>query len=243
MNFQYNPLEICLASDTKVFEANLKILAQYPIEHIELCASMSVGGLTPKYEQITHTKSFCPNARLMCMIRPHANSFVYNQDDINLMLKQIRLAKQCGADGVVFGALTKDSLLAEQQIKVLLECAKSLDLKTTFHRAFDAVKHPTDAIEKLVSWQFDHILTAGSLWEEQVDLINNMSTIEQYLRQLSNDCQLIVSGGLAKENLSAILPKLSKYQGRYLLHSYSGVLTDNRIDEEKLNAILTMTRA
>lgn len=39
------------------------------------------------------------------MIRHHAKSFVYSDEDINIMIKDIEKVKEIGANGVVFGML------------------------------------------------------------------------------------------------------------------------------------------
>lgn len=42
------------------------------------------------------------------MIRPRGGDFLYSDREVEVMKADIRLAKLYGADGLVFGALTKD---------------------------------------------------------------------------------------------------------------------------------------
>lgn len=42
------------------------------------------------------------------MVRPRTGDFCYTQEELDTMLEDIRIFKQAGANGVVFGVLIKD---------------------------------------------------------------------------------------------------------------------------------------
>ena len=75
------------------------------VTRIELCAAPLEGGTTPSAGLIRYARSL-PDLRLSVMIRPRGGDFLYTDDEVALMAEEIRLAREYGADGVVFGLLT-----------------------------------------------------------------------------------------------------------------------------------------
>jgi len=67
--------------------------------------------------------------------------------------------KKFGADGFVFGALTKDADVDSEVCAKLMEVADPLPC--TFHRAFDYVAKPIKSLECINRLGFSRILTSG----------------------------------------------------------------------------------
>ena len=71
-------------------------------DRLELCSALIAGGLTPYaglLEQIRR-ESRIP---IRCLMRPRAGDFLYTKEELALMAGQIRVLKDCGADGFVLG--------------------------------------------------------------------------------------------------------------------------------------------
>src|SRR5262245_9980153 len=75
------------------------------------------------------------------------------------MKRDIELARQLGADGVVIGILTADGDVDTARTRELIALARPLSI--TFHRAFDMVRDPFAALEDLIALGVDRILTSG----------------------------------------------------------------------------------
>ena len=110
---------------------------QFGVKRVELCSALNVGGLTPSYGLIQQCAQY--QAEVHVMIRHIEGGFVYSKKDILIMVQDIKMAKQAGAKGVVFGCLTPDNKLDFESNINLIETAKDLNLEVTFHRAFDFV--------------------------------------------------------------------------------------------------------
>lgn len=54
------------------------------------------------------------------MIRPRGGDFLYSDRETEVMKADIQLAKQYGADGLVFGALTEDGYVDTELCTELL---------------------------------------------------------------------------------------------------------------------------
>lgn len=147
-------LEIC----TDSFEGALAA-AKQRAKRIELCSALSVGGLTPSFGLIKQCVSI-GNIEVHVMIRPKSGGFQYNASDIKIMIADIKATKKLGAKGVVFGVLDTQNNISPLN-KILVDLAKSLGLEMTFHRAFDFVSNYHQAINQLIVFGFDRLLTSG----------------------------------------------------------------------------------
>ena len=93
------------------------------------------------------------------LIRPRSGDFVYGGDEVEIMAKDVAVAKEFGVDGIVTGALTSDGDVDAVRMAELIAIASPL--RVGFHRAFDRVRDQDEALELLVSLQVDPILTSG----------------------------------------------------------------------------------
>lgn len=75
------------------------------------------------------------------------------------MLHDIKVARQLGADGVVFGCLTAEGDVDVPLMKKLMNGVG--EMSVTFHRAFDMCSNPKEALEQIIGLGIDRILTSG----------------------------------------------------------------------------------
>lgn len=163
-------LEVCVDS----YEGAL--LAQnYKAKRIELCSALSVGGLTPSVglvEQCTSLK----NLEVHCMLRHREGDFLYNQREIDLLKRDLSSLAKLPIKGVVLGCLTAGKRIDLQGSKQLLQVAQDEGLEGTFHRAFDFVNDPKQALNELIDLGFNRLLTSGkqSIAQEGIELIREL---------------------------------------------------------------------
>ena len=93
------------------------------------------------------------------LIRPRAGEFVYSDVELAVMRHDIETAKDLGAAGVVLGVLNADGTIDADQTAELVALARPLAV--TFHKAFDQVGNPLDALDRLVELGVDRVLTSG----------------------------------------------------------------------------------
>lgn len=122
---------------------------------VELCAGLSDGGLTPSAALIEAAAEL---ADVHVLVRPRPGDFHYARDELDLIVRDIAVARECGARGVVVGALANDGTVAEG-------CAAFVDaaegLETTFHRAIDVCADSHKALDRLAGLGFTRVLTSG----------------------------------------------------------------------------------
>lgn len=211
-----------------------KAIEECGASRIELVSALTEGGLTPSYaiiESVIKSVKIPVNV----MIRPHANSFVYSEEDLKIMIKDIQIAKQLGANGVVFGVLNKDNKINENDLKRLLEYCDGLEV--TFHKAIDEtdINESINILNKYE--QITTILTSGGKGkiEDNIDKINNMIKNSKHI-------DILIGGGLNFDNIKNI--KSSTSNNSY--HFGTAVRFDKspfkHIEKDKLKKLVNIIK-
>ena len=126
---------------------------------VELCAGIPEGGTTPSFGEMRMARQLLQETKLHVIIRPRGGDFLYTQLEQEIMLHDIKVARQLGADGVVFGCLTAEGNVDIPAMKKLMNAVG--DMNVTFHRAFDMCRDPKEALEQIIELGCTRILTSG----------------------------------------------------------------------------------
>jgi len=127
-------------------------------DRIELCADLSVGGLTPSRE-LQRSVRETVHIPVYSMIRPRAGNFVYSDSEFAEMERSVAVATECGMDGVVLGVLQKGFRMDVSRTRRLVDLARPLPV--TFHRAFDECTDFGKALEAVIRTGAARVLTSG----------------------------------------------------------------------------------
>ena len=127
-------------------------------DRVELCSGIPEGGTTPSFGMIRKARASI-DIGLNVIIRPRGGDFLYSKDELEEMTHDIRIAEELGADGLVFGCLTKEGNIDKKAMSILMEAAGNLPV--TFHRAFDHSADPLKALEDIIELGCARILTSG----------------------------------------------------------------------------------
>jgi len=71
-------------------------------DRVELCANLPEVGMTPSAAVIRAARRVLSGG-LMVIICPRGDDFLYSEDEMEVMLEDIRVSREYGADGVVIG--------------------------------------------------------------------------------------------------------------------------------------------
>ncbi|XP_068424375.1 copper homeostasis protein cutC homolog [Clinocottus analis] len=165
---------------------------------LELCSSLLEGGLTPSQGLLQVVKQYV-KIPVYVMIRPRGGDFLYSDQEVEVMRKDIELMKKHRADGLVLGALTDDGRVDAELCMEFLAAAQPLPV--TFHRAFDMVHDPVVALETLVSLGFQRLLTSGC----DNSALEGLPLIKQLIDQAKGRIAIMPGGGITERNLQRIL--------------------------------------
>ena len=187
----YN-LEICAFNIKDCID-----ISKFDISRIELCTNKKKGGLTPSKNSII--KSLKLNIPIHPIIRPRGGNFLYNKTELRQMIESIKFCKNIGCHGVVFGILDKKNKINIKMCKKLKTFCGNMS--TTFHRAFDEIADPFDALESIIDLKFDRILTSG----QKKNAKEGIKLITQLAERSKNRISIMPGSGIRSSNIDLFL--------------------------------------
>ena len=202
-------LEICASSYQSARNA------QHAGAHrIELCSELGIGGITPSYGLLRRVMEEI-TIPVHVLIRPRSGDFTYSEAEIEIMKANIRLCKELGCAGVVFGILKADLTVDVEKTKELLELARPLSI--CFHRAFDWTKDPFASLEILAELGVDRILSSG----QQTNALSGIELLKELQKRAGNRIEILPGGGINASNITQF-----KAAGFPAVHTSASVITD-----------------
>ena len=196
-------------------------------DRIEFCADYSLGGITPNHEDILKAKAAL-HIPLHVIIRPRGGNFVYTENEIELMKKDIVFCKQNNINGVVFGVLNQDNTINTTFNKKLVDLAENMS--TTFHRAVDECKNLESAFNQLIELGFTRVLTSGGK-TNAAEGVPDLKTLQQ---KFGKQITIIPGGGIRSTNLTDILEQT----GCFEFHSAALTTTKELVDIIEIKQLL-----
>lgn len=169
-------------------------------DRIELCANLAEGGTTPSYGTLIQCREAF-TVSVYPIIRPRGGDFLYTEDEFTIMLKDVKLCKQLGCDGIVIGLLNTDGGIDIKRTSALVDAAYPMGV--TFHRAFDRCKEPFEAMEQLIQAGCERILTSG----HQLSVVDGVELVAALNKAADERIIIMPGSGVRKENIKMLVDK------------------------------------
>ncbi len=138
--------------------ANALAAGEGGADRVELCENLGIGGVTPGAGAVAVASERLA-IPVHVLIRPRGGDFVYSDDELLAMKRDVQAAKGLGASGVVFGFLTVEGQVDLERTAWLAELTRPMSV--TFHKAFDLANDRSEALEGLIGLGVDRVLTSG----------------------------------------------------------------------------------
>jgi copper homeostasis protein len=186
-------IEVCLDSTDSAAAAQAGGAAR-----VELCDNLVEGGTTPSAGMIAATRRAI-DIGLHVMIRPRGGDFCYGPSEVEAMLHDIGIARELGAEGVVFGALLPDGRIDEKLSSRLLEAARPLSV--TFHRAFDMSRDPFEALDALKRIGVERLLSSG----QKAHVLDGLDLLAELVLRTGEDPVVMPGCGVTPSNARRVV--------------------------------------
>ena len=190
---QKSKIEICANSVESAVKAQ-----EGGAYRVELCAGIPEGGTTPSFGEIRMARQLLQETKLHVIIRPRGGDFLYTHLEQEIMLHDIKVARQLGADGVVFGCLTAEGEVDMPAMKKLMNAVG--DMNVTFHRAFDMCRNPQEALEQIISLGCTRILTSG----QEANAVKGIPLLKELIEQADGRIIIMPGCGVNPSNILQI---------------------------------------
>lgn len=185
--------EVCASSLNSVLAA-----VKGGAGRIELCQALPLGGLTPSPALISYCRTRL-SIPVFVLIRPREGDFVYNNDEVMIMMDEIEYCKKNGMNGVVLGFLDRDGEVDKDKLKKAVKMAGPMEV--TFHRAFDVCADWERALEDIIECGCSRILTSG----QAADSYQGRERLKHIVAKAGDRIQILAGGGITPGNVSEIL--------------------------------------
>jgi len=166
-------------------------------DRLELCANLLIGGTTPDINLFYRVKR-AVKAKVNVLLRPRFGDFCYTDEEFAILLADVQLFREAGADGIVIGVLKPDGSIDEERMKLLMEAAG--DLPVTFHRAFDVCRDPFEALESCKRLGISTILTSG----QKNSAMEGLELLKE-LVQKADGIDIMIGSGVSSKNLPQLM--------------------------------------
>ena len=182
-------LEVCLESIESAIAAD-----RGGAQRVELCANLLEGGTTPSAGVLRAVREHVSLA-IQVMIRPRGGDFLYSDLEFVSMRHDIQIAKELGADGIVFGLLNADGTVDAARTRELV--AWSHPLPVTFHRAIDVTRDLSEALESVIATGAARVLTSGGL----PSVVDGAATVARMVQQAGDRILVMPGCGITRDNI------------------------------------------
>lgn len=186
------------------------LLAQeYGADRLELIHSFADGGLSPDAELI---KRVCAAVTIpvSVMVRPHAQSFVYDQTAMIQIEREIDfILSSTQAANIVFGSLTVNNEIDFRQLELVLARVENSAVGVTFHRAIDVAVDTVAAFKELQNYSgsaLKRVLSSGGK-ATALEAIDELAAMQRAVTT-EKGVKLLVGSGVKPSNAPMIIEQV-----------------------------------
>ncbi|PSW11030.1 copper homeostasis protein CutC [Photobacterium sanctipauli] len=195
MNVEH--IEVCIDNIE-----SLHLAQQGGATRIELCSSLALGGLTPNVGLMQLAAKYA-SIPVYAMIRPRQGDFLFEQQDVEIMLADIHAAKQAQLQGVVVGVLSQDGHVDKDILKAL--CLEAKGMGITFHRAIDQCVDPMAALDTVMEMGCERVLTSGL----KANAFDGIAMLKNMVTHCGDRLSIMAGAGVTADNVAEIVRKTS----------------------------------
>lgn len=210
-------IEACVDSVESAIEAE-----KGGADRLELCSNLIIGGTTPSINLFKLVKEKVGIA-INVLIRPRFGDFLYTENELEIIKREIQMFKEAGANAVVIGVLKSDGTLDVENMKKLMNVAEGM--KVTLHRAFDVCRDPFKTLEDAKTLGIDTILTSG----QKNKCIEGLELIKELVERSKGKVEILVGSGVNSTNADRII----KHTNATSLHLSGKVDLDSGMEYRK----------
>ena len=206
-------LEICS------FNIQSALVAEKAGAHrVELCDSPVEGGTTPSIGCIRQVKEKV-SIPVYPIIRPRAGNYFYDDDEFEIIRRDIEVCKQSGCEGISVGVQLISGDIDVERMKEIVGWAYPMEV--TCNRVFDAAPDPMKALEELIACGCSRILTSG----QKSSAPQGTALIRKLIEVADNRIIIMPGAGIRSDNIA----ELARETGATEFHTSARKVLNNPV--------------
>ncbi len=164
---------------------------------LELCGP-GEGGLTPSRELVAAVRDVV-RIPVHAMVRPRTGDFVYGDAEFAAMRDGVRMVREHGCEGVVFGITRTDGTLDLERMAELVALARPM--RVGVHRAFDRTPDADEALAQCLALGVDLVLTSGHAPTAE----EGIPVLARHVRDAAGRLVILPGGNVRAHNVARII--------------------------------------
>lgn len=164
---------------------------------VELCSDDNRGGTTPSYGALKYAREKL-SIDLYPIIRPRAGHFLYDDEEFEVIVRDILFCREIGCAGISTGVQLKSGAIDSERMKRIAELAYPMGV--TCHRVFDVTPDPFEALETLIGCGCERILTSG----QQATAHEGVALLAQLVQRAGQRIIIMPGAGVRAVNIKEI---------------------------------------
>lgn len=195
-------IEVCAGSYEDCLAA-----AKGKADRVELNSALALGGLSPAETTLRKVKADT-DLGVICMVRPRAAGFCYDEAEKEMMLLEAESFMKNGADGIAFGFLNPDGTVDEETTEKMVNLIHNHHGEAVFHRAIDVTPDYKKAVALLCDLGVDRVLTSGQMAKAEAGI----EAIKEIQNLYGDKIQILAGSGVNASNANKILEETGIHQ-------------------------------
>jgi len=188
-------------------------------DRLELCSNLIIGGTTPDIALYKEIRKYT-DTPIRVLLRPRFGDFCYDEYEYNILLENICMYKDAGADGIVIGSLNPDGTLNIKQMEGMVDAAGTMGI--TLHRAFDMCCDGMETLHIAKSIGVDTILSSG----QESNCLKGKELLKKMVIDAGEDMTILVGAGVS----SSVIEEMYQYTGATAYHMSGKITKDSRME-------------
>ena len=202
-------------------------------DRIELISHFEVGGLTPTLE-IVRAVTSAVKIPVRVMLRESENFQVTDANERQRLCSLAATLATFPIDGIVCGFIANDAIDEELLQQVI---AAAPQKKFTFHRAFEELSDPQEAIKTLKQFPaVDCILTSGGKGNQEQKIENFRLCLEA----ASPEIMILAGGGMTNEMMNILQKQAGIQDFHFGTFVREPKVFDGRVEENLVREIVNL---
>lgn len=185
-------------------------------DRVELNSALALGGLSPTEATLKAVKRDT-DLNVICMVRPRAAGFHYNDLEKKIMFEEARSFLENGADGIAFGFLEEDGQIDQDATRKMIELIHRYGKEAVFHSAIDVTPDYEKAFELLCEFGADRVLTSGQM-PKAMEGIEQIAAMQ---KKFGDQIQILAGSGMNASNAREMIEKTGIHQIHSSCKSYA----------------------